>query len=412
MDQKTAHLVAGTCSPQKGLIGTPDLPQGKSFECFREVDVEEIDEDQGWKGLPFDPNLIDINVQSQAISNIVAQMEAGEIDLMPDFQRSENIWSPGKQSRLIESILLRIPLPAFYFDVEVKGDQLGIRRNYWHVIDGLQRLCSIRNFVAHIPGQEHLTLEGLEFLSSLDGKTFDDLPGPYQRIIRETSLTVYLVRPGTPDNVKFNIFKRVNTGGVPLTQQEIRHALNQGVAAKFLEELASSSHFVEATEHHVKPLRMLDREFVNRFLAFFLLKRAEDEDMDAYYNRALSVIRGMSQDQLNEVKDSFYSSLDILHSLFGKWAFCKLDKYPKTKPINKVLFEVMSVSVARLSRSERAILMRVDREKALARYVQMFSDASEFTGLVSVSTGDPVRTEKRYEVADSFLHSLIEGCHA
>ena len=134
--------------------------------------------------------------------------------------------------------------------------------------------------------------------------------------------------------------------------------------------------------------------------------------MDAYYNRALSVIRGMSQDQLNEVKDSFYSSLDILHSLLGKWAFCKLDKYPKTKPINKVLFEVMSVSVARLSRSERAILMRVDREKALARYVQMFSDASEFTGLVSVSTGDPVRTEKRYEIADSFLHSLIEGCHA
>ncbi len=377
------------------------------IESLKETFVEEIDEDSGWKGKPFNPNEIDIGVQSQAVSNIVAQIEEAEIDLSPAFQRSGNLWNASKQSRLIESMLLRIPLPAFYFDVEVRVDSLGIRQNCWHVIDGLQRLCAIKNFVADIPDNPlKLRLTDLEFLHKLEGLTFGELPRPYQRIINETQLTVYLVKPGTPSNVKFNIFKRVNTGGVPLTQQEIRHALNQGVAADFLAELADSEHFIHATRGKIRKERMLDREFVNRFLAFYLIERGDSEDMDAYYNRVLELIAQMDQAQRDTIRDVFFESLDVLFKLFDKWAFCKLDKYPKTKPINKVLFEVMTVSMARLKEEERR---RVSEAKgALEKYVAMLSGDSEFLDLISVSTGEPSRVRRRYEIANQFLRGLME----
>ena len=375
-------------------------------EAYKPILVDEMDEDSGWKGKPFNPNLIDISMQAQAVSNIVAQIEAGEIDLAPAFQRSGNLWSEGKQSRLIESMLLRIPLPAFYFDVENVADDMGIRQNCWHVIDGLQRLCAIKNFIADIPDNPHaLKLVDLEFLHALNGLAFKELPRPYQRIINETQLTVYLVKPGTPVNVKFNIFKRVNTGGVPLTQQEIRHALNQGVAADFLAELASSDHFVRATRGKIHVERMLDREFVNRFLAFYLLERREDEDMDAYYCRALECVASMQDNERENLRRAFYDALDLLYGLFDKWAFCKLDRYPRTKPINKVLFEVMTVSVARLSRNERDRLSRV--KGAVDKYVKMLSGDAEFLDLISVSTGDSNRVRRRYEVAREFLTQLM-----
>ena len=249
-------------------------------DLYSEIKEELINEDHITS--PFDPGLIDIDTKQPTISNIIDQIKNNEIDLSPAFQRASNLWDQGKQSRLIESILLRIPLPAFYFDVEIEKDSAGIPVNIWHVIDGLQRLSSISNFILpDLQGMIPLKLSGLEFLSHLNGKMFSELPGPYQRLILQTQLIVYLIKPGTPENVKFNIFKRVNTGGIPLTQQEIRHALNQGIPAEFLKELASSNHFVTATRGKIDSSRMLDREYVNRFLAFYLLDRGTYQDLNS-----------------------------------------------------------------------------------------------------------------------------------
>ena len=92
-----------------------------------------------------------------------------------------------------------------------------------------------------------------------------------QRRIAETQVTVYLIQPGTPGEVKFNIFKRINTGGVPLSPQEIRHALNQGAAAEMLRELAKHPAFVRVAGGSLRDQRMTDRECVLRFLAFCLV---------------------------------------------------------------------------------------------------------------------------------------------
>ena len=120
-------------------------------------------------------------------------------------------------------------------------------------------ICAINNFILGKEGSEHLLkLTDLEFLTAFEGKTYAELPYDSQRTINTTQLTVYLVEKGTPSNVKFNVFKRVNTGGIPLTQQEIRHALHQGVASEFLKDLAESQEFKSATFSRVPSARMLD----------------------------------------------------------------------------------------------------------------------------------------------------------
>jgi len=347
---------------------------------------------------PFNPSQIDISTKNPTIDLLVKRLMANppEIDLYPDFQRKDDLWDAGKQSRLIESLLIKFPLPAFYFD--------GTDNNKWLVVDGLQRLSAIRNFIIN----KTLKLTSLEFLKKLEGDGFEDLPRNLQRQIEETQVTAYIINPGTPDEVKFNIFRRVNTGGLIMEAQEIRHAMNQGIPATYVKELAQTQEFVEATQKAISPSRMLDREFVTRYVSFYMNDyKNYVPDLDTFMNSSMSYIKKLSQQEREKMKEDFKSAMVLSKQIFGNWAFRKSDKYPdKRKPINKALFEVWSVSFAKLGNEQRKILIE---KKVLLfdKSIELLKYDSRFFNSITTSTGNKSSVAYRFSSVEKIIQETL-----
>lgn len=345
---------------------------------------------------PFNPTEINITTKQLTIDLLIKRLKADpiEIDLSPAFQRKGDLWDPKKQSQLIESLLIKFPLPAFYFD--------GSDNNKWLVVDGLQRLCALRNFAI----LKNLKLVGLEFLNKLEGFTFNDLPRNLQRQIEEAQITAYIINAGTPEEVKFNIFKRINTGGLILNSQEIRHALNQGIPARFIEELANTKEFQEATGK-INPDRMLDREFITRFLAFRIKPVSEYRpDLDTYMNLKMSELKTLSTTAREEIKNSFMSSMKLAKEVFGDWAFRQVfDLNERKRPINKALFEVWSAELSRLTESERDIL-KIKGKILFDNFLNLMK-SNDFVSSISSATGNKTKVSYRYaKIQEIIKHTL------
>lgn len=215
-----------------------------------ESGVEEEQEDpQERITTPFNPEQIKIRTAHIVVEQLISRIEHEEVDLAPDFQRQAGIWNDELKSRLIESLLLRIPLPMFY----VAADE----SEKWSVVDGIQRMTTIYDYVTG-----KFRLERLEYLTKLNRCTHDELRRPLQRRISETELIVNVIESGTSPDVLFNVFRRINTGGLTLNGQEIRHALNPGPVRSYLKELAESDEFIKATDNSISTIRMADRECV------------------------------------------------------------------------------------------------------------------------------------------------------
>lgn len=335
-----------------------------NISVVEEEEVEEMTDEINYTELikPYDTTQIDISPKPLSLDMIISRLENEEIDLMPDFQRKAGLWSPEKKSQLIESLLLRIPLPAFYFD--------GSNNSKWVVIDGLQRLTALKEFF--VDDESKLRLQGLEFLKELEGATIDDMPRAYVRRMKETQVITYIINPGAPINLKYNIFKRINTGGLELEPQEIRHALYQGFPARYLKELANLEEFKQATGYSVKTDRMLDREFVLRFLTFYGLGVLEYKgSIDLFLNAGMEMLnrKGFEKTDAGRIKIRFVMVLNVSKEIFGKFAFRRMPDLCKRRPISKALFETWTCILAECTEEELDSL--VERKKNLIRKIKI-----------------------------------------
>ena len=258
-----------------------DRPTGQPTE-FEEP--EGLDPDKGsWGYYPLDELMI--RADYRTVHGVLRRIDRGTYVMNPDFQR-DFIWPEDKQSKLIESVIMRIPLPVFYMAEDSEGRMI--------VVDGLQRLSTFKKFV---DGELTLRLPDRE---ELNGKQFSDLSIKLQNRIEDCNLIFYIIDSKAPERARLDIFERVN-GGVPLTRQQMRNCLFMGPATTFLKVEARTDIFRKATGRSLNQKTMRDREFVNRFCAFQLLGPDEyNGDMDNFLAMCLSRMNKMQESELDK----------------------------------------------------------------------------------------------------------------
>jgi len=353
---------------------------------------------------PWDPSLIRIDAKAFSLRNILDMIDDGDLELAPDFQR-RNVWNHKQRSRLIESLLLRIPLPAFYFSADEEGKML--------VVDGLQRLSAIYDFVKRPPNNKRFyKLDKLEYLQKeLGGKSFKEIDGTrWARRIYATQIIANVVDPQTPNKVKFDIFKRINTSGSPLNAQEIRHCMSKTRSRNFLKQLATTKAFLTATNEQLyQHIRMVDREVILRFCAFRLIDSIEKDyapmdTMDAFLTEsARKIDHELTDKALEKLAKDFEHAMNNAHQLFGEHAF---RKWPtgsqKTYPINRALFEIWANALAdsdwRTLKPHRTAIVKTARD--------MMLNDHEFISAISVSTSSPRKVSLRFSKIKQILKDI------
>ncbi|MEU5400204.1 DUF262 domain-containing protein [Streptomyces sp. NPDC005963] len=385
-------------------IGSDGRPTGVELELPDDGD----DEHGGYRdadgiSAPFRPESISIRTETSTVDLLLSRLRQGMLDLAPDFQRRSGIWSDRAQSRLIESLLLRIPISNLHM---AQGDE-----DRWAVVDGVQRLTAIARFMdpGLTAGLGPLALRGMDYLWQLDGSTYQDLSGRLKIRLRETQLTVHIMQQGTPEAVKFNVFSRINTGGMPLSPQELRHALVSGPVRGYLADLAEDPAFGEATRWSVSDARMADREMVLRFLAFRTTNPVEhtEKDFDKFLVAAMYRVNALPKDRWEQLAREFRTALRCAEDLFGKHAFRKWHGGERSSPVvNKALFEAVSVNLALLDDHERNRLV-ASRATVRARFVELMGDW-DFERSISVSTGDPARIRTRFQEVARLFRGVAE----
>lgn len=331
VEQVLSHLAAEDIQQSGGIEFTADDPDQTDEFVY-----------------PYDPESIRIDTKPFNISLVHEMIEDGDINLSPDFQR-KFVWTDtGARSRLIESIMLRIPLPVFY----MAQDRNGILQ----VVDGLQRLTVIQQFL-----NNELRLKDLEYLKNEEGKYFKHedpdacIDQRYRKRVLQTQILVNIIDPQTPVDVKFDIFKRINQGGRPLNAQEIRNCMSSPATRSLVQDLCSSEEFLDATCRSIGSVRMQDQELVLRFLAFRLAEYGVLEEysgsMDRFLDKAIDSLNEAPADVVLALKESFLAAMINASHLFSGYAFRKclpehLEPNSRRRLINSSLFTTWSLALA------------------------------------------------------------------
>lgn len=412
-----------------------DTSVSEEETCFYSSGIEfESEDTESSESDPFNPEEISIDTKPVPMETLLRRIEQRSIILNPDFQRKE-VWDDERKSRLIESLMLKIPLPMFYVSADTK--------NNWTVVDGLQRISTFRDFVlgskylqpsSGMPGEKGngFKLKGLEFWKDYEGKNMNELPTHLYNRILESTFQFTIINPGTHEEVKRNIFKRINTGGLPLSMQEIRNALYTGTATELLKELSKSKCFLDATCHSIRAKRMEDQELVLRFVAFLLRpyeKYKRTLVIDTWLSDTMIIINslpGLTSKELlkaekektirredinvmnlEEIKHFFELGMRRARKLFDRHAFRKSIGDMKRAPVNKSLFETWGVLLSQLDEATFEKIL-CNKSWLHSKYAQVLKDP-RFQIDISRDSMKHLSVSNRFNTIKTILTEVAES---
>jgi hypothetical protein len=214
-------------------------------------------EDEQPAGTP-DDRPVSVEVADWTIQTLRLNVEGGNLTLQPKFQR-EYVWSlkPELPSRLIESLLLQIPIPPIYFYNETEND------NTLEVIDGQQRLTTLIDFISN-----KFALRKLNRMPSLNHKFFKDLPKPLQNKIHNTAIRTITINAHRNSDLRYEVFERLNRGSMALNEQELRNCVYRGPFNDLLAEVEKDIWWRRVKGGDDPEPRFKEREIILRFFAF------------------------------------------------------------------------------------------------------------------------------------------------
>ena len=330
-----------------------------------------------------------IQSEHRTISDVIRRINQGRYVMDPDFQRNF-IWPDDKQSKLIESVIMRIPLPVFYLAEDDEGRAV--------VVDGLQRLSTFDRFI-----KDKLKLR-LPDRSDLHRKSFSNLSTRFRNRIEDCNLLFYIIDSKVPERARLDIFERVN-GGVPLTRQQMRNSLFMGKATRFLKEEAQTEIFRQATGKSLNESKMRDREFVNRFCAFQLLSvdGYRRDGLDEFLAQSLRHMNKLPDDELSGLGNDFRRGLDNNYLLFGRNAFRKHTPGQERRGVlNASLWDVMSTGLSRYPKE----LVTAEAASFRQAFHALLEDGT-FNTAITYGPNDPRKVRHRFEAAGRMIRGVL-----
>ncbi len=332
-----------------------------------------------------------------SIFELKRRYDRGNICLDPDFQRNE-VWSTRQKSELIESVVMGIPLPLIYLAETMEGKLV--------IVDGRQRLTTFFRYL-----DNEFAINGLKIMTELNSCRFRDLENDvnkskYAAEIEDFQLVIQIIKYPTPDRVRFDIFDRVNRGGTPLNNQEMRNALYQGPATRLLNELAESEEFKAATGHSVSPLHMKDKYIILRALSFYLwkkqlLKKKNGEivlyrsDIEEFLGYAMEYLNWVDEQSRVELKKMFFRVMERCYDRLGEDAFRIPTDSGRRRPVSMTLFESLFYFVALLEEEQIELPVGAERHA-----VDEMLEDSVFLDALTYNVDSAVHVQNRFDTVE------------
>ena len=275
--------------------------------------IEEVEDDTP---LDIEPEKRRVKTEKQdlPVETLVSWVNRGKLNLQPDFQRNF-VWNSGKASRLVESLLLAIPIPVIYVAEEAN-------RTY-SVVDGQQRLTSICAFInGAFPNGQKFKLSGLQVLKDLNRKAFTDLPVELQEEMLNFILRLIVIEKDSDPDVKFEVFERLNLGAEKLNDQEVRNCVYRGNYNELLRSLAQNEFLLRILQSKEPHSRMADRQLVLRFFAMWRnTPQHYKGPAKRFLNTEMERHRQLSEAAQTEMRQVFEKSIEMAYAVFQEKAF-------------------------------------------------------------------------------------------
>lgn len=368
----------------------------KDDSIFPDEEVDEEGNDEGSLDLTGGQRQAVMQPKDVPLGVYHTWYKRGKLNLNPDWQRAY-VWKGRRPSYLIESILMRLPIPVIFLSRTKEG---GLE-----VIDGVQRLTTVFNFM-----ENKFALNGLEVYRELNGLRFKDLSPKMQSEVEDAVISCFELSEDTSQDLKFTTFERINTGGLSLNEMEIRNCIYRGRLNTKLAEWARNEDFRNALNMRNLTDRMFDRALVLRFLAFDTFKHDKVvSGIKSFLNRFFDTYKNPKDEDIVDFDKRFRRAMRNSYTVFGSNSF-RLRKIDYkgggewAPRANAAIFQVISTSLA----SYDTVQVSKRADAIFEEYLDVLSD-QQWIDAVSKSTGDAKKIKYAFETWGRRLSVVMEG---